>query len=120
MSKVQRGTKKLNFNSFQNENASFERIFRALGWKFAVYIVSFGSIFGIVTSLFGLVLSLPRVTLAMAEDGLFFNIFSKISSKFETPIWGIMISGCFTGTVAALFDVDHLIDMISIGTVSEA
>jgi basic amino acid/polyamine antiporter, APA family len=51
----------------------------------------------------------PRVFYAMAKDGLFFPVFGKVSPRFHTPIFSILIQGlwasCLTllGTFQELF-----------------
>jgi amino acid transporter len=65
------------------------------------------------------ILALPRVIMAIASDGLIFEIFARIHPKFKTPFYGTMISGLLTGLMACLFDLSHLINMMSIGTVYE-
>jgi cationic amino acid transporter 2 len=102
----------------QDEKAPLPAAFRAIGWTFAEYIVTFGAIFGMLASLFGAMFPLPRVIYAIAVDGLLFEVFAKVHDKFKTPFWGTMIAGVLTGALAAFFDLDQLINMMSIGTVS--
>lgn len=94
------------------------RVFESFGWTVAVYIVSFGSICGLFSCLIGGIFPLPRILFAMADDGLLFSVFAKVHPKFQTPMWGILIAGFLTACLAAIFDVDQLVNMISIGTVS--
>lgn len=56
--------------------------------------------------------------MAVAADGLLFEIFSRIHPRFKTPFYGTLIAGIMTGSLAAFFDLDQLINMMSIGTVS--
>lgn len=56
--------------------------------------------------------------MAIAADGLLFEIFARIHPRFKTPFFGTLIAGVMTGTLAAFFDLDQLISMMSIGTVS--
>lgn len=117
-------------------------VFADFGWSVTVYIVSFGSIFGLFSCLMGAMFrkfqkknsnnivkilqffgfhslpALPRVLLAMSSDGLLFSVFSNVHPTFKTPTWGILISGVLTGALSAIFDVNQLVNMISIGTVS--
>lgn len=62
-------------------------------------------------------LALPRVIMAVAADGLLFEVFARIHPRFKTPFYGTLIAGVMTGTLAAFFDLDQLINMMSIGTV---
>ncbi|KAG5683867.1 hypothetical protein PVAND_013128 [Polypedilum vanderplanki] len=100
----------------QDEKAPLPAAFRAIGWRFAEYIVTFGAIFGMLASLFGAMFPLPRVIYAIAADGLIFELFGKIHQKFKTPFWGTLIAGILTGILAAFFDLNQLVNMMSIGT----
>jgi APA family basic amino acid/polyamine antiporter len=57
----------------------------------------------------GVILTGPRVFYAMAKEGLFFPIFGKVSPRFHTPVFSILIQGvwasCLTllGTFQELF-----------------
>jgi amino acid transporter len=57
--------------------------------------------------------------MAIAADGLLFEIFARIHPRFKTPFYGTLIAGILTGSLAAFFDLDQLINMMSIGTVCE-
>lgn len=65
-----------------------------------------------------MIFPLPRILYAMGEDGLLFSVFAKVHPRFKTPTWGILIAGFLTGILSAIFEVDQLVNMISIGTVS--
>lgn len=73
---------------------------------------------GLFSCLIASLFPLPRILYAMAEDGLLFSIFAKIHPRFKTPAWGILVAGFVTAVLAAIFDVDQMVNMISIGTVS--
>lgn len=59
---------------------------------------------------------LPRVLYAMANDGIIFKILSKVHSKTMTPIYGTLLSGLLSGLMTLVFNLQQLIDMMSIGT----
>lgn len=105
--------------SFQDQSAPLSNVFESFGWTIAVYVVSFGSIIGLFSCLIASIFPLPRIMYAMAEDGLLFSIFAKVHNKFKTPTWGILIAGVLTGIIAAIFDLEQMVNMISIGTVRE-
>lgn len=52
----------------------------------------------------------------MASDGLLFPIFSKISNRSHTPIYATLIGGLLSATMALVFDLLTLVEMLSIGT----
>nr|KAG5691518.1 hypothetical protein BaRGS_017731 [Batillaria attramentaria] len=52
----------------------------------------------------------------MGSDGLIFRFMAIISPRFKTPLIGTAVSGVFAGLMAMLFNLDELVDMMSIGT----
>ena len=87
---------------------------RGLGW--AHYIISIGAICGLSSSLLGNLFPLPRIIYAMAQDGLLFNMFTKINKKSEVPVNATIYPGIMTAFFALLFDLEELVEMMSIGT----
>ncbi|KAG8292075.1 hypothetical protein J6590_047977 [Homalodisca vitripennis] len=53
---------------------------------------------------------------AMSYDGLLIASFAKVSVKRQTPVIATMFGGAVAGIMAAVFNLDQLIDMMSIGT----
>lgn len=100
----------------QNEKAPLPYVFESYGWTIAKNIVSYGAVFGLAASLMGSMFPLPRVIYAMAKDGLLFSIMGKVHPKFNTPFAGTLIAGTMTGCLAAIFDLNQLVNMMSIGT----
>lgn len=102
----------------QDEDAPLVVLFDQdhIGWEWAKWFVSIGALFGFSASLFGAMFPLPRVIYAMASDGLVFRTLASISKKFQTPTYATALSGLFAGAMAMLFNLDALVDMMSIGT----
>ena len=61
------------------------------------WIVAVGALLGLSTSLLGAMFPLPRVILAMAEDGVIFRFLANIHPRFQTPFFATIISGVITG-----------------------
>lgn len=59
---------------------------------------------------------LPRILYVMGGDGIIFKSLAKINEKTHTPIIGTVISGGLTGLMTLIFNLEQLIDMMSIGT----
>ena len=87
---------------------------RGLPW--ANYIISIGAICGLSSSLLGNLFPLPRIILAMAQDGLLFKFFAKISPRTEVPVNATVYPGILTAFFGLLFDLHELVEMMSIGT----
>uniref|UniRef100_A0A914UJE3 Uncharacterized protein n=1 Tax=Plectus sambesii TaxID=2011161 RepID=A0A914UJE3_9BILA len=99
-----------------DSDAPFVVVFDKIGWTVSAFLVSIGAVCALSTSLLGSMFSMPRVVLAMARDGLLFECFAYISPSLKTPVVATLCSGLFAGTMAALFDVGSLVEMMSIGT----
>ncbi|XP_061393554.1 cationic amino acid transporter 3 [Musca vetustissima] len=100
----------------QNENAPFPDAFEAIGWIAVKWIVTIGAIFALCTSLLGAMFPLPRVLYAMGSDGIIFKKLSKVNNFTKTPLLATILSGILASVMALLFNLDQLIDMMSIGT----
>ncbi|KAL1398823.1 hypothetical protein pipiens_008660 [Culex pipiens pipiens] len=100
----------------QDPKAPFPNLFDWLGWHEIKWIVSIGAIFSLCTNSLGAMFPLPRVLYAMSSDGIMFKKLRAVNSKTKTPILATIISGAISGTMALLFDLPQLIDMMSIGT----
>lgn len=87
---------------------------RGIWW--ANYIISMGAICGLSSSLLGNLFPLPRIIYAMADDGLLFNMFTNINRKTEVPVNATVYPGIVTAFFALLFDLEELVEMMSIGT----
>lgn len=100
----------------QDENAPLPFVYDHLGWHVAKYVVSVGAICGLCSSLLGAMFPLPRIIYAMASDGLMFQFMGSVNERYQTPLIGTLLAGLFTGTLAAVFKLEQLINMMSIGT----
>ncbi|KAJ9588241.1 hypothetical protein L9F63_018405, partial [Diploptera punctata] len=100
----------------QDENAPLPHVFTNVGWTAIMWIVTVGAVFALCTSLLGAMFPLPRILYAMANDGLLFRSLAKINARTKTPILATLISGFLAGIMALIFDLNQLIDMMSIGT----
>ncbi|XP_042203606.1 cationic amino acid transporter 3-like isoform X2 [Homarus americanus] len=100
----------------EDPDAPIVQLFVRLGWDVSKWIVSIGALFGFSASLFGAMFPLPRVIYAMANDGLVFRFLAKIDTRFQTPLIATILSGLFSGVMAMMFELEELVNMMSIGT----
>ncbi|RLU17401.1 hypothetical protein DMN91_009636 [Ooceraea biroi] len=98
-----------------NPTAALPEAFSSRGIPWAKYVISVGALCGMTTTLFGSLFSLPRTMYAMANDGLLFAIFGRINERTQVPMCNLVISGLFSALIALLFDLQHLIEFMSIG-----
>src|SRR5437667_9053586 len=85
--------------------------------KVGALLISAGAVAGITSVLLVMMLSQPRVPLAMARDGLLpASFFGAVHPRFQTPWKSTILTGIVVGTAAALLPLDILADMVNIGT----
>jgi APA family basic amino acid/polyamine antiporter len=88
---------------------------RGLPW--AQRLIDVGAITGITSVLLVMMLSQPRVLLAMARDGLVPpSVFGVVHPRFRTPWKSTILTGCFVATMAAFLPLRILAELTNIGT----
>jgi len=86
-----------------------------LGW--AEGIISVAAVIGITSVLLVMLLSAPRVFLAMARDGLLpREVFSAVHPKFRTPWKSTILIGAFVCAMAGFLPIGMLLHLTNIGT----
>jgi APA family basic amino acid/polyamine antiporter len=81
-----------------------------LSWLLKVGVIA-GMTSVILTSLLGQ----PRILLSMADDGMLPPSISRCHPRFKTPHVATVVTGVFAALIAAVFPLDVLADLISIG-----
>src|SRR5881397_799361 len=85
-----------------NIDAPVSNAFAQVGLTWAQFLVSLGALTGITSVLLVLMLSQPRVMLAMARDRLIpQSFFGAVHPKFRTPWKSTILTGIFVGTMAS-------------------
>ena len=98
-------------------NAPIANAFVHHGLEAASVIITIGALTGITSVLLVMLLSQPRVLLAMARDGLLpENFFGAVHPRFRTPHKSTILTGCFAATTSAFLPLETLGHMVSIGT----
>jgi len=77
--------------------------------------VKAGVIAGMTSVILTSLLGQPRILLSMADDGLLPAYMSRCHPRFKTPHVATVITGVFAAAIAAVFPLDLLADLISIG-----
>ena len=91
--------------------------FRRAGLPWARFLISLGAMTGITSVLLVMMLSQPRVWLAMARDGLFpESFFGAVHPKYRTPWKATILTGVAVATGAAFLPLRVLADLTNIGT----
>ncbi len=100
-----------------NIDAPVADAFAQKGLPFAHFLVSIGALTGITSVLLVMMLSQPRILLAMARDGLLpTSFFAAVHDKFRTPWKSTILTGIFVGTLASFMPLRVLADLVNIGT----
>ncbi len=98
-------------------NAPVVDAFKRAGLTWMQYLVAAGAMTGITSVLLVMMLSQPRVMLALARDGLVpRGFFGDIHPKFRTPWKSTILTGIFVAAMAGFIPLSILAEMTSIGT----
>ena len=98
-------------------NAPVVDAFKRAGLVWMQYLVAAGAMTGITSVLLVMMLSQPRVMLALARDGLVpKGFFGDIHPKFRTPWKSTILTGIFVAAMAGFIPLSILAEMTSIGT----
>lgn len=96
--------------------AALPKAFEHRGAHFAKYIIAAGALCGMTAAINGGLFPLPRLLYAMASDGLIFKSFACVSKSTEVPFVGTLFSGILAAFLAMIFELQALVEMMSIGT----
>jgi APA family basic amino acid/polyamine antiporter len=100
-----------------SKDAGVSDAFRSVGLGWAEFIIAVAGVAGITSVLLVMMLSAPRVFLAMARDGLVpKKVFADVHPTFKTPWISTMLIGAFVSVLAGLLPIDALLHLTNIGT----
>ena len=98
-------------------DAGVSDAFKQAGLPWAEFIIASAGVAGITSVLLVLMLSGPRVFLAMARDGMVPRaFFSDVHPRFRTPWKSTILIGVFVAFMAGLLPIDALLHLANIGT----
>jgi APA family basic amino acid/polyamine antiporter len=98
-------------------NAPVAQAFAARGLPWAQRLIDVGAVTGITSVLLVMMLSQPRVLLAMARDGMVpESFFGAVHPKFRTPWKSTILTGIFVGSMATFLPLRVLAELTNIGT----
>jgi APA family basic amino acid/polyamine antiporter len=100
-----------------NIDAPVSNAFKQVGLGWAQFLISLGAITGITSVLLVMMLSQPRIFLAMARDGLLpKSFFGAVHEKFRTPWKATILTGIFVAILGAFLPLRLLAELVNIGT----
>jgi APA family basic amino acid/polyamine antiporter len=79
-------------------------------------VVEIGALIGLSSVVLVMVIAQPRIFMIMANDGLLPKVFTRIHPTYRTPHINTVITGIGIALLAALFPLDVLGELTSMGT----
>jgi APA family basic amino acid/polyamine antiporter len=100
-----------------HKDAGVSSAFQHAGLPWAEFIIAAAGVAGITSVLLVMMLSAPRVFLAMARDGLVpKKFFADVHPRFKTPWKSTIAIGIFVAALSGLLPIDALLHLTNIGT----
>jgi APA family basic amino acid/polyamine antiporter len=100
-----------------NIDAPVSDAFRQVGLAWARLLIAVWAVAGITSVLLVMMLSQPRIFLAMARDGLLpTGFFGAIHDRFRTPWKATILTGICVATMGAFLPLRILAELVNIGT----
>jgi amino acid transporter len=87
-------------------------------WAWLAYSIKIGAIAGLTSVILVLMFGQTRVFYTMSRDGLLPAPLAKVHPKFKTPWVNTIVTGVLCAGAAALFDINTLGDLTSVGTLA--
>jgi len=98
-------------------DAPVSNAFAQAGLPWAQFLISLGALAGITSVLLVMMLSQPRVLLAMARDGMLPpRFFGAVHEKFRTPWKSTILTGIVVACLAGFLPLRILAELTNIGT----
>jgi len=79
-------------------------------------VVEVGALIGLSSVVLVMIIAQPRIFMIMGRDGLLPPVFAKIHPRYCTPHINTVITGIGIAVLAAVFPLDVLGDLVSMGT----
>ena len=100
-----------------DKDSGISSAFKHAGLPWAEIIIATAGVAGITSVLLVMMLSAPRVFLAMARDGLVPKaFFADVHPQFRTPWKSTIAIGLFVAFLAGFLPIDALLHLTNIGT----
>jgi len=80
------------------------------------WAVEIGALIGLSSVILVMIIAQPRIFMIMGRDGLLPPVFAKIHPRYCTPHINTVITGIGIALLAAVFPLDVLGDLVSMGT----
>jgi len=101
-----------------NENTPLSSSLQSIGLSRIAWIMDAGAVIGAVSIILTAFIGQARIFYVMARDGLLPKSMATIHPKFRTPARMTMVTGVVVGILAAMLDLNTLLDFVNIGTLT--
>jgi basic amino acid/polyamine antiporter, APA family len=101
-----------------SENTPLSSAFETVGLGRYAWIMNWGAGFGAVSIILTAFVGQARIFYVMARDGLLPKGVARIHPVFRTPAQMTIIMSVVVGVLAAMFDLNTLLDFVNIGTLA--
>ncbi|HME81146.1 MAG TPA: amino acid permease [Candidatus Eremiobacteraceae bacterium] len=101
-----------------SENTPLSSAWVSVGLGRYAWVLEYGAIIGAVSIILTAFIGQARIFYVMARDGLLPKGVAKIHPVFRTPALMTMIMSVVVGVLAAMFDLNTLLDFVNIGTLT--
>ena len=78
--------------------------------------VEAGALIGLSSVILVMIIAQPRIFMIMARDGMLPEVFARVHPRYRTPHINTLITGFAIALLAAVFPLDLLADLTSMGT----
>ncbi|XP_053379075.1 cationic amino acid transporter 2-like isoform X2 [Mercenaria mercenaria] len=79
-------------------------------------VITVGGLVGLSASLIGNIFYLTRQVYSISKDRLVFGFLSRVSSKWNIPIYSVLVMGFLSSIIALILEFEILLQVVSIGT----
>ena len=80
------------------------------------WLVEIGALLGLSSVVLVMIIAQPRIFMIMGRDGMLPKVFTRIHPRYRTPHLNTLITGAGIALLAAIFPLDVLGDLVSMGT----
>ncbi len=101
-----------------SENTPLSSAWQAVGLGKYAFVLEWGAVIGAVSIILTAFIGQARIFYVMARDGLLPKSVATIHPVFRTPARMTMITCTVVGVLAAVFDLNTLLDFVNIGTLT--
>jgi APA family basic amino acid/polyamine antiporter len=101
-----------------SENTPLSSAFVSVGLGRWAWLMNWGAGFGAVSIILTAFVGQARIFYVMARDGLLPKGVAKIHPVFRTPARMTIVMSVVVGVLAAMFDLNTLLDFVNIGTLA--